>query len=349
MTAKLIGAEDFDTTVLSAMLPEELQRVLAQLKKFKVLDIFKHISNGCLDFDNFTTLSLSERDYLKRNFHLTTAEIIEKKCDTDGTQKFSLQLFDKNIIETVLLLDDSKRKTACISSQVGCPLGCAFCKTGSLGFARNLYAAEIVEQFLLLEKHCGSLDNIVFMGMGEPLLNLDNVIQAIHVISDARGRNFSKRRITISTSGVISGIKSLAVSLPDIRLAVSLTAANPSLREKLMPVTKTNPLDKLQATLQEFARTTRRRITLEVALMHNINTDKQSCNELIQFARSFPCHINLIPWNKIPELAFSTPAEAEVHFVEQQLKMSGLNVTVRKKHGSDISGACGQLGKVIKG
>ncbi|MEL3909187.1 MAG: 23S rRNA (adenine(2503)-C(2))-methyltransferase RlmN [Treponemataceae bacterium] len=338
--------DNFEKLCLLGLLPEEIAVLIPSLKKFKSFEIFKNFSKGIFSFDEFTTLSLDERDFLAKSFYARSTKIIETKNDPDGTKKISLELFDKNIIETVLLVD-KERKTACLSSQVGCPLACKFCKTGLIGFARNLFAGEIVEQFFLLEKNVGTIDNIVFMGMGEPLLNLANVKKAIQIFSHPKGRNFSKRRITISTAGVIEGIKSLGKILPEIRLAVSLTTANEDLRKTLMPIAKTNPLPELKKALQIFSQDTKRRISLELALMHNVNTGKQFSDEVIEFARPLKAHVNLIPWNKIPELDFESPSEKEIMFFEQNLKKAGINVTRRAKQGSDILGACGQLGKII--
>lgn len=331
---------------LLGLLPEELQKYLPDFKSFKVREVFKNISRSLFSFEDYTTLTYTERSFLTENFFCTSATILEHQKDADGTQKISIQIDGGHIIEAVLLVDKDNRKTACISSQVGCPLACQFCKTGLLGFARNLSTAEILEQFFLLERIAGTIDNIVFMGMGEPLLNFDAVKKSILILSHPQGRHFSKRRITISTSGIISGIVRLGTELPEIRLAVSLTTANEKLRRMLMPVTLKNPLHKLKEALFDFTKQGKRRITLEVALMHGINTDKQACAELIEFVRPLNAHVNLIAWNPIPELAFLPPTEKEVQFVYRELQTAHINVTKRKKHGGDISGACGQLGKV---
>lgn len=337
---------EYEKRCLGGFLPEELTLVLPQFKAFKCREIFKNLSKGIFDIRDFTTLRLDERSFLQDNFFTSCTKVRETETDNDGTKKISLELFDKNVIEAVLLTDKQGRKTACISSQVGCPLGCRFCKTGSLGFARNLIAAEIVEQFFLLEKMSGTIDNIVFMGMGEPLLNLPQVEKAIKIFSHPQGRNFSKRRITISTAGVIAGIEQLGNVLPEVRLAVSLTTANEALRKTLMPITETNPLPALKKTLQRFSQITKRRITLELALMHEVNTSRRFSAEVVAFARDLNAHVNIIPWNKIPELDFESPSEKELRQFESELKKAGINVTRRGEHGADILGACGQLGMV---
>ena len=222
---------------------------------------------------------------------------------------------------------------------------CAFCMTGTLGLSRNLEPNEIVEQFLFLEKECGRLDNIVFMGMGEPMQNLSGIRKAIKILTDERGRNLSGRRITLSTSGVISGIYDLADNGPNIRLAVSLTTADEELREELMPVARGNPLSELRKAIAYYAEKTGKRVTLEAALLKNKNTSRESADRMIEFAKGINVNINLIPWNPVPGLAFEEPEQAEVKNFVRMLENENLNVTLRTKRGRKIGGACGQLGK----
>ena len=223
----------------------------------------------------------------------------------------------------------------------------AFCQTGHLGLARNLTAGEIVEQFLALEKHAGQLDNIVFMGMGEPMMNLENVRKAIAILTHKDGRALSGRRITLSTSGVIKGIYDLADNGPQIRLAVSLTTADEHLREKLMPICRTNPLPELRKAIDYFAKKTGKRVTLEAALLHDTNTSIESATNMIQFARGLDVHINLIPWNPVDGLGFSEPSTKECKNFVYHLEKAGINVTLRTRRGREIGGACGQLGKTL--
>ena len=241
--------------------------------------------------------------------------------------------------------DKEGRKTACVSCQVGCGMKCAFCQTGQLGFSRNLTANEIVEQFLYLEEECGHLDNIVFMGMGEPMLNLPEIRKAISVLTDERGRNLSARRITLSTSGIIKGIYDLADNGPNIRLAVSLTTADEDLRNSLMPVNNANPLPELRKAIDYYANKSGKRVTLEAALLKNKNTGKESADRIIAFAKGIDVNINLIPWNPVETLPFEEPDSSEVRNFVSFLEKAGLNVTLRTKRGRKIGGACGQLGK----
>ena len=222
---------------------------------------------------------------------------------------------------------------------------CAFCQTGQLGLGRNLTAGEIVEEFLLLEKEAGTLDNIVFMGMGEPMMNLDAIRRTVAVLTDKNGRNLSARRITLSTSGIVKGIYDLADNGPSLRLAVSLTTADKELREKLMPVTKTNPLEELKKAIAYYIQKTGQRVTLEAALLSGQNTSKASADRLIQFAQGLDVYINVIPWNPVPGLDFVTPSAEECATFISYLERAGLNVNLRTRRGTKIGGACGQLGR----
>lgn len=253
-----------------------------------------------------------------------------------------------SVIETVLLHDLEERKTACLSSQAGCPMGCKFCMTGQLGFSRNLDTGEILEQFYTLEKTSGTIQNIVFMGMGEPMLNLANIKKAVGILSSPQGRNFSPRRITISTCGIVPGIYELADTGPDIRLAISLTSADEEIRSFLMPVNNKYPLPELRKALVYYTNKTKKRVTLEAALLGGINTGRDSAIQLYNFAKEFKPLINLIPWNPVKGLDFTEPAEREIKDFTSTLTDKGLQVTVRHKKGRDIGGACGQLGRVSK-
>ena len=282
---------------------------------------------------------------MKEKACLRTSSISNVLKDTDGTVKLQITLQDSNAVETVLLTDKEGRKTACVSCQVGCAMKCAFCMTGTLGLARNVTAGEIVEQFFYLEEICGKLDNIVFMGMGEPMQNLESIRKAISILSSKDGRNLSTKRITLSTCGIIKGIYDLADNGPNIRLAISLTTANEDLRNELMPVNRGNPLSQLRDAIDYYAKKSGKRVTLEAALLHEKNTDKISAENMIKFAKGLDVNINLIPWNPVSILPFKEPSQNEVKSFVSMLEKAGLNVTLRKKRGRKIGGACGQLGK----
>ena len=330
---------------LAGLMPEEITEKLELGQKFRGLQIFKWIGSGAESFDQMTNLSKDVRAKLSEKASLRSSEVSKVLRDPDGTIKLQIKLHDSNAVETVLLTDKEGRKTACVSCQVGCAMKCAFCMTGTLGLARNLEANEIVEQFLYLEKECGRLDNIVFMGMGEPMQNLSAIRKAIAVLTDERGRNLSSRRITLSTSGIIKGIYDLADNGPQIRLAVSLTTADEELRSQLMPVNKGNSLKELKEAIKYYAEKTGKRVTLEAALLKDKNTGKESAQRMIDFAQGMNVNVNLIPWNPVSTLPFEEPDVKEVKNFMHMLENANINVTLRTRRGRKIGGACGQLGK----
>ncbi len=332
---------------VSGLLPEEISQQLNITPSFRGKQIFEWIGKGADSFENMTNLSKSLRDELEEKAVLRCCQVSKVLKDPDGTIKLQITLEDGLAVETVLLTDKEGRKTACVSCQVGCAMNCAFCQTGNLGLARSLTPSEIVEQFLFLEKHAGPLDNIVFMGMGEPMMNLSAVRKAIAVLTDKRGRALSGRRITLSTSGVIKGIYDLADNGPAIRLAVSLTTADASLREQIMPITKTNSIADLRKAIDYYAKKTGKRVTLEAALLHDTNTSEESARNMIDFATGIDVNINLIPWNPVETLPFTEPSNNECRRFVERLEKAGLNVTLRTRRGREIGGACGQLGKTL--
>lgn len=268
--------------------------------------------------------------------------------DKDKTKKIRVTLPDGLCVEAVCLSDKEGRLTACLSCQAGCQMGCAFCLTGKLGFARNLCAAEIVQQFLLLEREAGAISNVVFMGMGEPLLNIAEVQKAVLILGDKRGKSLSPRRITLSTCGLAGGIKELADSGCKMRLAVSLTVADQALREKLMPVAKAVSLPQLKDALVYFCEKTGKRVTLEAVLIHGVNTDQESAQKLASFTAGLDCYVNLIPWNHVEDTPFASPSKRECETFLRSLDALGVNAHLRVKKGSGICGSCGQLGKTIR-
>ena len=333
--------------VLTGLLPDEICQQLELPQKFRGVQIFKWIGSGITDFDAMTNLSADLRASLKEKALLRSSSVSNVLKDPDGTIKLQITLYDGNAVETVLLTDREGRKTACVSCQAGCAMKCAFCQTGTLGLARNLEAGEIVEEFLFLEKEAGKLDNIVFMGMGEPMQNLGAIRKAIEILCHKDGRALSSKRITLSTCGIVKGIYDLADKGPAIRLAVSLTTANEDLRKELMPVAKgeENNLTSLRKAIAYYAEKSGKRVTLEAALLHDKNTDEQSAQNMINFAKGIDVNINLIPWNPVESLPFEEPSHNEVNRFVEKLEKAGLNVTLRTRRGRKIGGACGQLGK----
>ncbi|MBP3709992.1 MAG: 23S rRNA (adenine(2503)-C(2))-methyltransferase RlmN [Treponema sp.] len=329
---------------LAGLLPEEIISALSLSQQFRGTQIFEWIAKGAVSFGEMTNISASLRHELAQKAVLRSCAVSKALRDADGTVKLQIATGDALAIEAVLLTDKAGRKTACVSSQAGCPMKCAFCRTGTLGLARNLTTAEIVEQFLFLEKEAGMLDNIVFMGMGEPLLNLENVRKAITVLTDKHGRNLSSRRITVSTCGIIEKIYDLAENGPHVRLAVSLVTADEAVRKTLMPGAAV-PLAGLQKAIAHYSEKSGRRVTLEAVLLSGVNTSKEAADSLIAFARSLNVHVNLIPWNAVPGLPFKTPPTQEIADFVSLLEHAGVPATVRIHRGRNVAGACGQLGK----
>jgi 23S rRNA (adenine2503-C2)-methyltransferase len=333
---------------LSGLLPEELAELLG-LPLFRGRQIFKWIHGGALSFAGMTNLPLSLREHLERGYRIRTGNPCGRLEDADGTVKLRIALEDGAKIETVLLADGRGRKTACLSTQAGCPSGCVFCKTGSLGFRRNLEASEITEQFLGLKDISRDISGVVVMGMGEPLLNLEGLRRACAVLCCVEGAGLSPRRITVSTSGVAGGIRSLADGGPRVRLALSLTTADERLREKLMPCAKNNPLPLIREELLYFQKKTPGRVTLEAVLLGGINTRREDALAMASFACGLDVVVNLIPWNPVEGLCFEgrplrEPDSRETADMRRLLESMGLKVTRRFRRGRGVCGACGQLG-----
>jgi 23S rRNA (adenine2503-C2)-methyltransferase len=331
---------------------EELARLLRPLPPFRAKQIFRWISRGVSSFSAMSDLGKDLREDLEARFTLRASRISAGLTDTDGTVKLRIELRDGEQIEAVLLFDGEGRGTACLSTQAGCPAGCVFCKTGALGFSRNLSSEEIVEQFFYLNSR-SAVSNIVIMGMGEPLLNLEELRRALGVLFDPQGLGISPRRVTLSTSGLVGGIRDLADRGPPLRLALSLTSAREDLRNRLMPIGKDNPLPLLKDALRYYQRKTGRRITLELVILGGINTGREEAAAMAAFASGLDVVINLIPWNPAEGLAFEgrplrEASPAELRAFTAELESKGLNLTLRRRKGRGVAGACGQLGQVRK-
>lgn len=308
--------------------------------------IYRH---GVLDFDAMSNLSKRLRERLKEQASLSLPDIVDHRVSRDGTQKWSLQVGNANCIETVYIPDDG-RGTLCISSQVGCPLRCSFCATGAQGFNRNLTAAEIIGQVWLvkqwLEPTPGSerpVSNVVFMGMGEPLLNLENVASAIHLLLDDNAYGLSKRRVTLSTAGVVPRIDELGARCP-VSLAVSLHAPDDALRNKLVPLNRKYPIASLLAACRRYAaRNPKRQVTFEYVLLEGVNDSPYHAQRLARLLRDLPAKINLIPFNPFPGSGYRCSSTATIEDFRSILLSKGLMTITRKTRGEDIAAACGQL------
>jgi len=314
------------------------------IEKYRANQILDWIyKKKTVDLSEMTNLSLSLREKLESIFTVDLPHIdkvLESK--KDGTKKYIMVLEDGQKIESVLLFHE-KRITACLSSQVGCALGCKFCATGKSGFKRNLTLAEITGQVLAMEKESGKeISNIVFMGMGEPLLNLDILKQAIMNLNDPKMFNIGIRRISVSTSGIIPGIEALAEFDKDIVLSVSIHSATGFKRESLMPINSKYPLEELMQTIEEYIEKTGRRVTIEYVLIKNINDSKEDARKLHEILKGLKVNVNLIPLNPADDI-FNPPSKEKVDEFYKLLNSLGIETVIRYEKGSDINGACGQL------
>lgn len=339
------------------LLPKEITDILHLNHAYEGKQIFEWIKKGVTTFDAMTNISLQEKKNLNLKAILYTCVVNNKLTSKDGSTKLQIKTHDNLMIEAVLLQDKNSRLTACISSQAGCIMNCAFCKTGTLGFKRNLTVSEIVEEYLFLQEIAKGIatykenrkhyiDNIVFMGMGEPLLNLEAVTRVINVFCSIEGFNISCKRITISTSGIVSKIYELADKNLGIKLAVSLTCAIEEIRRTLMPVASQNTLEELRNALIYYSQKTHERLTIEAVLLHEVNTSRSCAIAMINFCSGIDVYINLIAWNYVEGLSFLTPDKKECLSFMNILQQSSLNVVLRQSRGGKIAGACGQLGSV---
>lgn len=309
---------------------------------------------GVTDFEAMTNLSKPERARLAEGWSIFTGREVRRNTSQDGTVKLLLEWPDGSTSECVLIPDE-KRRTACISSQVGCPAGCTFCASGIGGLRRQLTAGEIVEQALRVRGLCTEtgeerpgdggerLSNIVFMGIGEPLANYENVLAAIRTINAEWGLNVGARKITLSTVGLPNRIRQLANEDLQINLAISLHAPTDALRRELIPWADRVSIDELVSAVREYFERTGREVTIEYLLLGGVNDRPQNAADLANLCRRMRCNVNLIRYNPVPGLPFERPSSAAAHYFVEQLRARGVNVHVRKSRGIDIEAACGQL------
>jgi len=296
-------------------------------------------------FEVMTDLPRTLRDRLENIGKISLFSIKTAARSGDGTLKFLFAMEDGSAIESVLIPGKSHH-TICVSTQLGCALGCTFCLSGKKGLVRNLSAAEIINQIYTIRRDFLPKEatvNIVFMGMGEPLANYDNLLKALRILTDPFGFNISHRRITVSTAGLLPQIDRLSRDLP-VNLAISLNAANDALRTRLMPINKTYPLAELIAAASRASLPARKRITFEYILMHGINDSLQDARDLASTLRRVHCKINLIPFNEHEGAGFTTPDSLTVENFRQALSAKHFTVMVRQSRGRDVAAACGQLG-----
>lgn len=319
------------------------------MKKFYGKQIYNWLHSKLVrNIHDMTNISLKDRNTLDETSYIPLLNIVNHQTSKiDGTEKFLFKLEDGNTIETVLL-KHKDRNTVCVSTQVGCPVKCKFCATGASGYERNLTVHEILNQIYTIERRLRNKDqnvnNIVFMGMGEPFFNVDNLIKAIKILSDEKGLNISRRKITVSTSGVITGIERLLEEKMQVELAISLHAVFNEKRDELVPINKRYPLEDLFTVLQEYQKVSNRRITFEYILIKDFNVSQGDADMLADFVHEFDHALNLIPYNPVVENNFERPSEKKIERFYNYLKNDRkVNVIIRGEKGTDIDGACGQL------
>ncbi|MCX6213995.1 23S rRNA (adenine(2503)-C(2))-methyltransferase RlmN [Spirosoma sp.] len=307
---------------------------------------------SAVSFEQMTNLSLSTREVLNANFEIRPLTVDQQQKSNDGTIKSSFKLFDGNLVEGVLIPalrnDDLDRMTACVSSQVGCSLTCKFCATGYMDRKRNLDAAEIYDQVVAIDRQAkenydAPLTNIVYMGMGEPLLNYKNVLESVDRITSPDGLGMSPKRITVSTAGIAKMIRQLGDDEVKFNLALSLHAANDQKRDQIMPINESNTLEALGDALTYFYKKTGTRITFEYILFYNFNDTLQDAQELWKFTKRVPAKVNIIEYNPIAEANFKNTDPQTLDKFAGFLESKGVIVNVRRSRGKDIDAACGQL------
>jgi 23S rRNA (adenine2503-C2)-methyltransferase len=332
--------------ILSGLTQEGFEKIAEDLKasKFRARQIHNWIYlKSVKSIDEMTDLSKDFREQLSQIAKVSDARIKTKQTSEDGTIKYLIEYPDENCVETVLMRFDNRANlTACVSSQVGCAVNCAFCATGKRGFVRNLSASEIIEQVLTIQRDTGlKVTNVVFMGQGEPLLNLDNVLKSLDIFN--KDFQIGARRITISTSGIIPQINKLAELDMQSTLALSLHAPDSEIRKQIMPIENKYPLHELKKALKNYTDKTGRRITIEYVLIKDLTDTIEMAKQTANFLKDIKCNVNLIPYNPVEKNSFEKPSNNAVMKFKYILEHSGKKVTIRLERGADIDAACGQL------
>ena len=317
--------------------------------KFRALQIFKWLQSGVESFDEMTNIPLNLRQKLEDISYIATVKALRRYVSKiDGTVKYVYELFDGELIESVLMKYEHGY-TVCISTQVGCRMGCKFCASGIYGLTRNLTASEMLAQITYAQRDNNiRVSNIVMMGMGEPLDNFDNSVKFLKLVSDDNGLNIGLRHISLSTSGVVTGIKKLAEYNMPITLSISLHAPNDEIRSSTMPVNKKWNIDALLAACREYQKVTTRRISFEYALIEGVNDSDENAKELAGRLKGIMCHVNLIPANPVKENTFKKPDRKAIIAFQKKLESYGITATIRRTLGADINASCGQLKKKTK-
>ncbi len=325
---------------------DELKEELKEIgeKPFRAEQIFKWLYEARVsNFDDMTNLSLELREKLKQAYEIKEFKILKKQVASDGTKKYLFDVLDGNAIETVLM-EYHHGFSICVSSQIGCKMGCKFCASTGIPFARNLITGEIIEQIMAVERDAGvRISNIVFMGIGEPLDNYDNVVKAIRIINHPKGLNIGARHISISTSGLVPKIYQLAEENIQCTLSISLHATTDEQRSKMMPVNNRYNIEELLQACKDYIEKTHRRISFEYALAKENNDNLEDAKRLVKLLKGMLCHVNLIPINKIENGAYTKSSNENIMKFRDYLNDHGIVATIRRELGSDIDAACGQL------
>lgn len=329
-----------------SMLPEELEKDFEALgeQKFRAAQVFQWLSRGVRDFDGMTNLSKPLRERLKAEYDLYMPKVLNKQISaTDGTIKYLWELRDGNAVETVVM-SYRHGNTVCVSSQVGCRQGCAFCASTIGGLVRNLEPSEILDEVMYSQIDSGKpISNIVLMGIGEPLDNFDNVMRFLQLVNHPKGMNIGMRHISLSTCGIIERFDDLAQRDLQLTLSVSLHAPDDETRSKIMPANRGRGVDALIAACRKYYEKTGRRISFEYAMIDGVNDTERHARLLAKHARSVAAHVNLIPLNHVDERPFQPSTPEHLRAFIKVLESEGVNVTVRRKLGGDVDASCGQL------
>ena len=325
---------------------EELKEELVALgeKKYRAEQIFKWIYvDKVKEFDEMTNLPLELREKLKKEYTMCNFKILKKQESSDGTKKYLFDVLDGNAIETVLM-EYHHGKTICVSSQIGCKMGCKFCASTGAKFARSLESGEIVEQILAVEQDIADkISNVVFMGIGEPFDNYDNVMKAVKIINNQKGLNIGARHISISTSGLVPKIYQFADEKLQCTLSISLHATSDEKRSSMMPINNRYNIKELMEACKYYIEKTNKRISFEYALAKDNNDNLEDAKELVKLLKGMLCHVNLIPINKIENGAYIKSSNENIIRFRDYLNENGIVATIRRELGSDIDAACGQL------
>ncbi len=327
---------------------EELVELLKKMgePRFRATQLFKWLyQKGVTDFTTMTDISKISQRKFDATFLTHSLEIETSEISRDGTTKYLYRLSDGQAVEGVLI-PDSPRLTLCVSTQVGCRMGCAFCKTARMGWRRDLQAGEIVDQVCRVQAAIGpkrKITNLVFMGMGEPLDNLANTLKAIEILGAPDGFQFSHRRITVSTCGLVDQLQTLGEKAKRFRLAVSLNAADNETRSRLMPINRTYPIERLLSACRAISLRNRERITFEYVMLKGVNDRERDAKALINLFKGFKAKINLIPFNETEGIPFKRPDEVSIRKFQELLLKAHMTAIIRDSRGDDISAACGQL------